>query len=96
LVTQEHRSSKSSGSEGHRVATIDAPRGLERRQLPAATTMKSKLEASDLRCDHLLREGEARAGKELFRDSEASPPAGGLWIMAEASGVVTDVTETPC
>jgi DUF3052 family protein len=84
--------------EGHRVATVDAPRGFPTTlgKLPAAATMKSALDgkgAFDV-IVFFVREKKELA-KRFSTAAKRLHPAGGLWIAwpKKASGVETDVTE---
>lgn len=86
--------------EGHRVATVDAPRGFLTTlgKLPAAAKMQSKLEGKNKEPLDVIVFFVTEK-KELARRFAATAkrlhPAGGLWIAwpKKASGVETDVTE---
>ena len=84
--------------EGHRVAALDAPKGFDKTlgKLPAAATMKSKLDGNDPFDVILLFVTEKKELTSQFKPTaKRLDPAGGFWIAwpKRASGMETDVTE---
>ncbi len=84
--------------EGHRIATLGAPKAFEKTlgKLPAAVTMKSALDGKDLfDVIVLFVTWQKDLAARFAPTAKRLHPAGGLWIAwpKKASGVLTDVTE---